>query len=176
MADAKLRKFQEAGIEETTANVLSKDKKLAEMYEAVSSEVDASLASKWIRRELPRVLNYQKKTLAESGIEPKHMISLLRLISSGKITEKIGQQIINKLGEGPFDVGSYVSKAGLNVVADESEIEKFCKEAIAEAPEAVAEYKAGKEKALNYCVGLVMKKTKGQAKPDVVMKKLKELV
>ncbi len=177
LATEKLKKFlDDHGIEETTAQVLSKDKKLAEMYEAVSSKVDSSLASKWIRRELPRVLNYQKKTLEESGITSEHMISLLTLISGEKITEKIGQQLINKLGEGPYDVLDYVKKEGLSVVAGESELEILCGEAIQEAPQAIEEYKSGKEKALNYVVGIVMRKTKGQAKPDVVMKVLKKLI
>ena len=163
LADAKLKKFlEEHGIEETTAKVISKDKKLADMYEEVVKEVDKGLASKWIRRELPRVLNYNKKTLKDSGIEPAHMIDLLKLIQSGKITEKIGQQLINKLGEGPYDINEYVKKEGIEVVADASELEKLCKEAISESPQAVEEYKAGKEKALNFVVGLVMKKTKGK--------------
>jgi len=177
MADEKLRKFlDEHGIEETTANVIAKDRKLAKMYEEVIKEVDRELASKWIRRELPRVLNYQKKSLEESNIEPKHMISLLKLIQHGKITEKTGQQLINMLGEAPFDVDEHVKKEGLSAVSDSSQIEQFCKEAIKEAPKAVEEYKAGKEKALNFCVGIVMKKSKGKVKPETVMEMLKKLV
>ena len=177
LADKKLKKFlDEHGIEKTTANVLAKDKKLAEMYEAVSKEVDKELTSKWIRRELPRVLNYNKKSLEESGIRPEHMIALLKLIESNKITEKIGQRLIEKLCEKPFDIVEYVKKEGLETVSDSSEIEKFCKEAISEAPQAVEEYKSEKEKALNFVVGLVMRKTKGKAKPDVVMEILKKLL
>ena len=104
------------------------------------------------------------------------MIALLKLIQDEKITEKVGQKLINKLGEEPYDVSLYVKKEGLGVVSDLSEIEKLCKEAITEAPQAVEEYKDGKEKALNFCVGIVMKKSKGQAKPDTVMKILKKLV
>ncbi len=177
LADAKLAKFlDEHGIEETTANVLAKDRKLAEMYEIVSQKVDSQLASKWIRRELPRVLNYQKKSLIESGITSEHMSSLLKLIETGKITERVGQQIINKLGESVFDVDSYVEEQGLVTVSDSSQIEQWCKEAIEEAPKAIEEYRSGKEKALNFCVGIVMRKSKGQAKPDVVMKILKDLI
>jgi aspartyl-tRNA(Asn)/glutamyl-tRNA(Gln) amidotransferase subunit B len=177
MADKKLKKFlDEHGIEETTANVLAKDKKLADMYEAIIKEIDKELASKWIRRELPRVLNYHKKTLEKSGIKPEHMVALLKLIQEGKITDKIGQKLINRLGEKPYDVMEYVQKEKLAVVADASELEKVCKEAIKESPQAVEEYSSGKEKALHYIVGQVMRKTKGQAKPDVVMKVLKKLL
>jgi aspartyl-tRNA(Asn)/glutamyl-tRNA(Gln) amidotransferase subunit B len=177
LAEAKLKKFlEEHKIEETTANVLAKDKKLADMYEAVVREVSHSLASKWIRRELPKVLNYNKKTLEESGIKPEHMIALLKLIETGKITDKVGQRLIEKLGTGVYDINEYVQKEGLSVVADSSEIERFCKEAIAEAAQAVNEYKAGNQKSINFIVGLVMKKTRGKAKPDVVLEILKKLL
>ena len=177
LADKKLKKFlDEHGIEETTANVLAKDKKLADIYEAVIKKVDHSLASKWIRRELPRVLHYNKKSLEESGIKAEHMIALLKLIQDGKLTEKVGQRLIEKLCVMVFDVASYVKKEGLEVVADVEKIEKFCEEAIKEAPKAIEEYKAGKEKALNFVVGLVMKKSRGKARPGVVMEVLKKLL
>lgn len=177
LAEAKLEKFKEEhGIEETTAQVLAKDKRLAEMYEAVSKKVDASLASKWIRRELPRVLNYQKKNLEESGIKPEHMISLLKLIEEKKITDKIGQKLINKLGEEPFDVEKHVKEEGLSVVSDQGKIEKFCKEAIKENPQAVEQVKAGEKKAINFIIGKVMQKTKGKADPTVVKKLVGKLL
>lgn len=177
LADEKLKKFlEEHRIEETTANVLAKDKKLADMYEVVMKEVDKDLASKWIRRELPRVLNYQKKSLQESGIKAEHMIALLKLIQEGKITEKVGQQLINRLGEKPYDVLGTVKREKLIVIADASELEKICKEAIKESTKAVEEYKAGEEKAIHFIVGKVMKATKGQARPDVVMEIMTKLL
>jgi aspartyl-tRNA(Asn)/glutamyl-tRNA(Gln) amidotransferase subunit B len=177
LAGDKLKKFlDQHKLEETTANVLAKDKKLADMYESVIKEVNPDLAAKWIRRELPRVLNYNKKSLDESGIMPEHMVALLKLIQEGKITEKIGQRLIEKLGESSYNVTDHVQKEGLAAVADTGEIEKFCKEAISEAPQAVVEYKSGKEKSINFIVGLVMRKSKGKAKPDVVLEILKKLL
>jgi aspartyl-tRNA(Asn)/glutamyl-tRNA(Gln) amidotransferase subunit B len=76
----------------------------------------------------------------------------------------------------PFDVKEYVKKEGLEVVSDSGEIEKLCKEAIKEAPQAVSEYKAGKEKALNFIVGIVMRKTKGKASPKEVNEILRKLL
>lgn len=177
LAEEKRAKFkEEQGIEETTAQVLAKDKRLAEMYEAVSKKVDASLASKWIRRELPRVLNYQKKTLKESHIKPEHMISLLSLLQEKKITDKIGQRLIEKLAEKPFDINGYVEAEGLGVVGDEGEIEKFCKEAIKENPQAVEQVHAGEKKAINFIIGKVMQKTKGKADPGMVKQTVEKLL
>ena len=81
LAHEKLAKFTEKhGLNEEMAKVISKDKALAEMFEAVSTAVNPELAAKWIRRELTRVLNYNKKKLQDTEIKDIHMIDLLRLI------------------------------------------------------------------------------------------------
>ena len=177
LAHEKLAKFtREHGISEEMAKIISKDKALAEMFEAVSIAVNPELAAKWIRRELTRVLNYSKKKLNETEIKDIHMIDLLKLIEENKITETTAQRIIEKLVEQPFDVKGYVKKEGLEAVSDKSELEKICKEAIKEAPKAIEDYKKGNEKALNFVVGIVMKKTKGKATPKEVNEILKKLI
>ncbi len=177
LAQEKLKKFREQyGIEETTASVLAKDKELAAMYEHVSKHVNAQLAANWVRRELPRVLNYTKKTLEESGITPGHMISLLKLIESKRITEKTGQRIIEKLAVEPFNVELHVQTEGLETISDSSAIEAWCKEAIAENQDVVNDYKKGNEKSFNFLVGCVMKKAKGKAPPKDVNDILKKLL
>jgi aspartyl-tRNA(Asn)/glutamyl-tRNA(Gln) amidotransferase subunit B len=177
LAQEKLKKFREEhGIEETTANVLSKDKELAAMYEAVSKKVSPALAANWVRRELPRVLHHSKKTLEESGIGPEHMIPLLSLIEQKKITEKVGQRIIERLAEQPFNVEGYVKAEGLETISDSSAIETWCKEVISENPAVVSDYKSGNEKSFNFLVGCVMKKAKGKAQPRDVNDTLKRLL
>jgi aspartyl-tRNA(Asn)/glutamyl-tRNA(Gln) amidotransferase subunit B len=177
LAEAKLKKFlEDHKIEETTAKVIAKDKKLAELYEDVVEEIDQHLASKWIRRDLARVLRYHKKSLKESGITSKNMISLLKLINNGSITDSVGQQILEKMCHEIFDVKEYVERQGLGVIEDTKRLENLCKEAIDESPQAVAEYKNGKERALHFVVGKVMKKARGKAKPDHVLEILKKFI
>ncbi|HLD86457.1 MAG TPA: Asp-tRNA(Asn)/Glu-tRNA(Gln) amidotransferase subunit GatB [Candidatus Nanoarchaeia archaeon] len=177
LAQEKLKKFKEQyGVEETTANVLAKDKALAAMYEAVSKEINPQLAANWVRRELSRVLNSSKKSLEESGITSAHMISLLELIEKKTITEKTGQRLIEKLAEQPFGIEEYVKKEGLETIQDSSAIETWCKEAIAENPGPVAQYKAAEEKAFNFLVGQVMRKAKGKALPKDVNETLRRML
>lgn len=177
LAHEKLKKFTEQhGIKEEMARVISKDKALAEMFEAVSTAVNPELAAKWIRRELARVLNFHKRRLNETEIKEHHMIGLLKLIEEKKITETVGQKILEKLVEKPFDIDEYVKKEGLEALSNIAELEKLCKEAIKEAPNAVEDYKSGNEKALNFIVGLVMKKTRGKASPKEVNEILKRLI
>ncbi|MBI2655930.1 Asp-tRNA(Asn)/Glu-tRNA(Gln) amidotransferase subunit GatB [Candidatus Woesearchaeota archaeon] len=178
LAQDKVRKFVEKyRIKRDDAEIIASDRQLAEMFEKVAEKVDPNLAAKWLRRELVRVLNYNKKEISESGINERHMIDLLGLIEKKKITDAVGQQIIEKLIEKPFDVNEYVKKEKLEAVSDFSELEKYCKEAIAENPKAVEDYKKGEAKALNFIVGSVMKKTKGKATPkevnDIILRLIK---
>ncbi|MEA2038071.1 MAG: Asp-tRNA(Asn)/Glu-tRNA(Gln) amidotransferase subunit GatB [Nanoarchaeota archaeon] len=177
LAHEKLEKFtKKHGIKEEMAKVISKDKALAEMFEAVSTAINPELAAKWVRRELARVLNYNKKKLAETEIQHIHLIDLLKLIEDKKITENVAQKIIEKLVEEAFDIKEHVKKEGLELMDDSREIEKLCKEAIKEGAKAVEEFKAGKEKALNFVVGLVMKESRGKASPKEVLEILKDLI
>lgn len=165
----KVKKFIEKyKIKKDDAEILASEKNLAEMFEKVAVEIDPVLAAKWLRRELVRVLNYNKKWLHEVKINERHIIDLLRLIENKKITDNVAQKILEKLIEKPFNVNEYVKKEKLEAVSDVSELEKFCREAIEENPKAVEDYKKGEAKALNFIVGSVMKKTKGKATPKEV--------
>ena len=106
--------------------------------------------------------------LDETKIKPKHIISIIKLIHSKKITEQTGRRLIEKLVEKEFDVNEYVKKQGLEIISDKEEIENYCRESIKENPEAVENYKKGEEKALHFIIGQVMRKSKGKANPSVV--------
>ena len=169
LAQDKVRKFVEKHkIRKEDAEVIAAEKELAEMFEKVAEEINPILAAKWLRRELLRVLNYNKKELHDVEIDEKHMIDLLRLVESKKITDNVASKILEKLIEKPFDVNEYVRKEKLEALSDVSELEKYCMEAIADNPKAVEDYKKGEAKALNYIVGAVMRKSKGKATPKEV--------
>ena len=177
LAQDKVKKFvQRHKIKKEDAEILAAEKELAEMFENVAEEIDPTLAAKWLRKELVRVLNYNKKELHEVEIDAKHMIDLLRLVENKKITDNVAAKILEKLIEKQFDVKEYIKKEKLEAVSDVSELEKFCREAIKENPKAVEDYKKGEKKALNFIVGAVMKKTKGKATPKEVNEILLRLI
>ncbi len=163
-------------IDRTDAEVLSSEILLAELFEKVAKEVDAVLAARWLRRELLRVLNYGKKELHELEMDEKHMIQLLKLVESGKITDEVAKKILEKLVEKPFDVEKHVEKEKLAAVSDTATLEKYCKEAIEENKKASEDYKSGNERALNFIVGAVMRKSRGKATPQQVSEILRKLI
>ena len=170
------RYIKQYKLKQEDAEVLAAEYLLAELFEKVSKEINPELAAKWLRRELIRVVNYNKKELYELELDETHIIQLLKLVENKKITNATGQKIMEKLVEKPFDVNEYIKKEGLGVVSGEKELENYCKEAIKENERAVRDYKSGNEKALFFISGSVMKKTRGKADPKIVNEILKRLI
>lgn len=173
----KLEKYiSKLKLERGDAEVISSEILLAELFEKVAVEVSPVLAARWMRRELLRVLNYNRKELHELELKEKHIVQLLRLIESKKISDEVARRMIEKLAVKPFDVDEYIRKEGLSVVSEE-EIGKACDDVISANGKAVADFAAGEEKALNFLVGQVVARTKGRADARVVREMmLKKLV
>ena len=163
-------------IDRTDAEVLSSEIHLAELFEKAAKEIDPVLAARWMRRELLRVLNYNKKELHELESDENQIIKLLKLVEKKKITDETAGKLLEKLVDGQFDVEKHVEKEDLSAVSDSKTLEKYCAAAISENPGAVRDYKKGNEKALNFIVGSVMKKSRGKAVPHQVKQILKKLI
>jgi aspartyl-tRNA(Asn)/glutamyl-tRNA(Gln) amidotransferase subunit B len=170
------RYVKEWKIDHVDAEVLSSEIMLAELFEKAAAAVNPILAAKWLRKELLRVLNYNKKELEEAKLDGKQIIQLLKLVEARKITDEIAKDVLEMLVEKPFDVEEYVKSNNLFAVGETDILEKYSKEAIAENPGAVADYKAGKEKALNFLVGSVMRKSKGKATAQQLAEIIKQLI
>ena len=174
--DEKIKKFEKLGIEKENAEVLASEIILAELFEKISKHVEPLLTANWLRREFVRIANFHEIDLDKMKITEKELIPLLKLIQSNKITEKTGQKIMNELGNKLFDVEKYVKDNKLEAVSDKGDLEKFCKEAIKENQKVVGDIESGNDKAINFLVGQVMKKTRGTASAEEVLKLLKKLV
>ncbi len=172
----KMERYLKMGVDKVDAEVISSEIIMAELFDSIAVKVNPVLAARWLRKDLIRVINYNKKELDEVDLDPTNFIKLLKLIENGKITDEIGRQILEKLVEKPFDVEDYVKKEGLSVIKDSSEIERICSDIIAKNPKAVADYVAGEEKSLNFLVGQVIARTKGRADPKTVRKLISEAV
>lgn len=162
LPDARRMRFvQQYGITDDHAKALTSELKLAVFYEDVAEKADPKIAAVWICDVLKGELNY--RGLAIEVFKKEHMLSIIELLLSQKITEDgavdIIRTLLDKGGGSPEEI---VKEKGLIKVEGDI-VSIAAEEAIKENPVAVADYKAGKEKALNSLVGAVMKKTKGRA-------------
>ena len=107
---------------------------------------------------------------------PEHLAKLIELADAGTINSSVAKEVFEKMYEDDIDPDKYVEEHGLKIVNDEGALLEVLQKVIAENPQAVADYKGGKEKALGALVGQTMKAMKGKANPGMVNKKLKELL
>lgn len=161
LPDARRMRFVEQyGITDDHAKALTSELKLAIFYEDVAKTADPRMAAVWICDVLKGELNYRNTTI--DAFKKEHMLSVIELLSSKKITEDGAVDIIRTLLDKGGSPDEIVKEKGLMKVEGDI-VAAAAEEAIKENPQAVADYKAGKEKALNSLVGAVMKKTKGRA-------------
>ncbi len=163
--DAKLQKLiTKYKIGEADAAVLAKDLDIADFFEEVAKHIDGTFALSWVTVELLRVLNYNKKELAEVDIAVDHFVKLVELVKNGTITELQAKQVLNGFVPKSSDPTENV-KAKMD---DASELQNHIDNALAANKQAVTDYKAGDAKALNFLIGAVMQSTNRRADYKVV--------
>jgi aspartyl-tRNA(Asn)/glutamyl-tRNA(Gln) amidotransferase subunit B len=161
LPDARRMRFVEQyGITDDHAKALTSELKLAIFYEDVAKKADSRMAAVWISDVLKGELNYRDLTI--DSFKKDNMLSILELLASKKITEDGAVDIIRTILDKGGSPDEIVAEKGLLKVEGDI-VSTAAEEAIKENPQAVADFKAGKEKALNSLVGAVMKKTKGRA-------------
>ena len=178
LAIEKTSRFQEEHkIERGDAEILAKNKKLADLFEIVSKKVSPELAAKWIIRDIVKQCNIAKKRIEDLNLKAEHLIELLSLFEKKQITDNTTKAILRKLiEEKPFSPEEYVKKHNLLMKSDNKQLEQWCLQAIKQSPEAVQEYKKGNEKSLNFIMGKVMQLSNKTANPQEVVNLLKKLL
>ena len=169
-ADEKAKRFiNEYKLNEMEAATLSSEQELAEYYEeVVKVSDDARLAANWVLTEILRVLKEKNISIEKFSVEPENIGKLIKLIKSNTISSKIAKDVFEILLSENKDPEIIVKEKGLVQITDNSEIEKIVEQVLAENPQSVEDYKAGKSNALKYLVGQSMRLSKGKANPQMI--------
>jgi aspartyl-tRNA(Asn)/glutamyl-tRNA(Gln) amidotransferase subunit B len=166
---AKLERFQsEYGLPEYDAEVLTADKALADYFEAAVKEFPKpKQVSNWIMGELMRELKKEEAGIASCRVTPKALGRLLALVEKGAISGKIAKTVFEEMVVTGAEPEAVIQEKGLAQISDAGALEAAAREIIAANPKEAAEYRAGKTKLMGFFVGQLMKKTKGQANPQL---------
>ena len=169
-ADEKAKRFiNKYKLNEMEAATLSSEQELAEYYEeVVKVSDDARLAANWVLTEILRVLKEKNISIEEFSVEPQNIGKLIKLIKANTISSKIAKDVFEILLSENKDPEIIVKEKGLVQITDNSEIEKIVEQVLAENPQSVEDYKAGKSNALKYLVGQSMRLSKGKANPQMI--------
>jgi aspartyl-tRNA(Asn)/glutamyl-tRNA(Gln) amidotransferase subunit B len=161
-----MRDFQ---LPPSDAQTFVSDPPLADYFQSLARQTNNPKAlANWVINNLRARLAETQTTLADLKFQPAHLLELMALVESKKISSSIAQQVFAEMfadGESP---GQIVDTKGLAQVSDTGAIEAFCDQAIAANPGPAADFKSGKLAALNFLKGQVMKLSKGKANPGLV--------
>ncbi len=163
-------------LNEYDAKVLTASKELANFYElaTTASGGQAKLTANWVMGDFSAALNKENLELTASPITAMQLGGLIKRIADNTISGKIAKTVFEAMWQGEGEADSIIEKHSLQQVTDNSAIEKIIAAVLANNPEQVADYKAGKDKLFGFFVGLIMKESKGKANPAQVNELLKK--
>lgn len=174
LPDARQKRYMEEwGLPEYDAKVLTVTKEMADFFEGtVANGAEPKLASNWVMGDVSAYLNAEQKELAEVKLTPENLAGMIKLIGNGTISSKIAKQVFKELIENGGDAEAIVKEKGLVQISDEGALLKIIGEVLDNNPQSIEDFKNGKQKAIGFLVGQLMKATKGQANPQMVNKLL----
>jgi len=174
--EKRIRFMQQYGLPEYDAQVLTATKQLASYYEAVVGDgAQPKKASNWIMSEVLAKID-DPEFIDSFNVKPKDLAMLLKRIDDATISGKIAKTVFEEMLATGKNPDTIINEKGLRQVTDTGAIESIIDEVIKNNPKSVEDYKNGKDKALKFLIGQVMKESKGKANPqmvnDILMKKL----
>ncbi|MCR4936805.1 MAG: Asp-tRNA(Asn)/Glu-tRNA(Gln) amidotransferase subunit GatB [Lachnospiraceae bacterium] len=175
---AKIERYKEEyGIPDYDIELITQSKRMADIFEeSVRLGADAKKVSNWLMVETMRLLKEKNMDADKLVFSPAHLAKLVELVDKKVINNNTAKEVFAQMFEDDTDPVKYVEEHGLKQENDSGAIKEICSAVIEANPKSVEDYKGGKEKAIGFLVGQVMKQAKGKADPGTVNEILKELL
>lgn len=171
----KQRLMNDHGLSAYDAAIITASKAMAEYYDDILTyKADAKAAANWLMGEVSKHLNAQGLAITECPVSPEKLAGLLALLDKGTISGKIAKTVFEEMWTTGKDAKAVVKEKGLEQISDAGEVVAIVDEVLAANPQSIADFKAGKDRALGFLVGQIMKRTKGRANPEMVNNLLRE--
>ena len=172
-----LRYKKEFDIPQYDAEIITGSKHMADIFEEASAICGKpKKVSNWLMVETLRLLKENNMEPEEISFSPENLAKLVELTEREAINSSVAKEVFEKIFADNIDPEVYVEEHGLKMVNDEGALYEALKKVIEDNPQAVADYRGGKEKALGALVGQTMKAMKGKVNPGLVNQKLRELL
>ena len=165
------RYINDLKLSEYDADILLQDKAVSEYFDkTIKFNANPKLLVNWIMVDIASYLNKNNYSISDLKLSPEHLSDLVKLISEGKISSKQAKDVFLDIVEtdaSPIDVAN---KLGIVQMSDENAIMDLVIEALNENPQAIEDFKNGKDRAVGFLVGQIMKKSRGKANPAMTSK------
>lgn len=165
------RYIEEFGLPEYDAKMITASKHLSNMFEkAVEVCNNPKSISNWIMSDISRILNEKEMEPSEIPFTAEQLGNLVVLIDKGTISSAIAKKVLDELFVNPKEPQKIVEEKGWIQISDEGAIKEVVLKVLENNQQSVADFKAGKDKALGFLVGQAMKETRGKANPQMLNK------
>ena len=176
LPDEKMKRFiKKYDIPKYDAEILVSDKQLSHYFEEICDKHnDYKLVSNWFMTELLRRMNLEEVGIDQLKFSSDDFAALLKELSEKNISDNSGKKVFRKMfeeGKKPLEV---IENEGLKQISDDDFIKRAVNEVLEENQEAIEDIRNGKDRAIGYLVGQVMKKTKGKANPQKANKLIRK--
>ncbi len=167
------------------AEVLTTRKDIADYYERTTAATQTTLTLSTFKTVSNLVMDSVLRAVKDEKLDaelkitewpcpPEHLGVLVRLISEGKISNKIAKKVFDEMWKSRKAPEEIIAEQGFTQVSDEGALAAQIDQVLAANPDKVAEYHAGRDKLLQFFVGQVMKATQGKANPQMLNELLKK--
>ena len=165
------RYLEEYKLTEKEANLLTASKYTSNLFEEATKICNNPKAvSNWIMSDIAKILNEKEMEAEQIPFTAENLAELIQLIEKGTISNAIGKKVLVELFENPKAPSKIIEEKGWIQISDEGAIKEVVLKIIEANPQSVADFKAGKDKAVGFLVGQAMKETKGKANPQMLNK------
>lgn len=174
MPDKRRQRYvNEWHVPEYDANVLTQTKEMSDFYDAtVQAGADAKLAANWLMGEVNAYLNEKKMELNDTALTPEHLAMMIKLIEDGTISSKIAKKVFQEIIKNDTDPKAWVEAKGMVQLSDPAKLQPIIDEILDNNEQSIEDFKNGKDRAIGFLVGQIMKQTRGMANPKMVNKLL----
>jgi aspartyl-tRNA(Asn)/glutamyl-tRNA(Gln) amidotransferase subunit B len=178
LPNSKLKRFQEQyNLRAEDAALLTVEQDLANYFEAVMEavpKISVKRALHWITGELFGLMNHNRVKVTDLKVNPQTLAKLLSLLEADEINQATAKTVLAEIFQSGGSAEAIIDERGLRQISDHSLIAAWVTGVLAESPEELAAYQAGKEGLVNWFFGQVMRLAKDQADPKAIRVELEK--
>lgn len=175
LAEAKYERYLAMGLSKYDASLLVQDKDVSNYFdEAIETKASNKLLVNWIFGDIHAILNKENISIKQFIVSPKHLGELVLMIENGIVSNKQGREVFMEMLKNNDSPKELIKSMGREMISDENVIKEMVIETINNNPQSVIDYKKGKDRAVAYLIGQIMKKSQGRANPSLTNKLIQE--
>ncbi|WJK31820.1 Asp-tRNA(Asn)/Glu-tRNA(Gln) amidotransferase subunit GatB [Limosilactobacillus reuteri] len=168
---------KDLGLTDYDAMVLTQTKEMSDFFEeAVKDGGDPKRVANYLMNDVNSYLNDKQVDLQDTKLTPANLAGMVKLIEDGTISSKMAKKVFKGILDGE-EPNAYAKEHGLVQLSDPAQLQPIVDEVLDNNEQSIEDFKNGKDRAVGYLMGQIMKQTRGKANPQVVtqllMKSLK---